>query len=217
MKSDSDLKQDVENELKWDPSVNEAHIGVGVDSGVVTLSGHVPSYREKFAAEAAAKRIYGVRAVADELDVRLPGSAKRTDADIALACAAALEGNSSIPKDKVKVVVSDGRATLEGELEFQYQKEAAVNAIRCVSGLVGIANNIRITRQATPADVKTKIISAFHRHADIDARRITIEEKDGAIVLSGSVRSWAEKDLAQKAAWSAPGISSVDNRLIVTP
>src|SRR6516225_3765612 len=130
MKSDSELKRDVENELKWEPSVNEAHIGVSVKEGVVTLAGHVPSYAEKYGAEKAAKRVYGVKAVADELDVKLPGSAKRTDEDVAQACVTALKTNFKVPDQKIKVVVNNGWVTLEGEVEWQYQREAALDAVR---------------------------------------------------------------------------------------
>jgi osmotically-inducible protein OsmY len=217
MKTDSELKRDVENELKWEPSVNEAHIGVSVKEGVVTLSGHVPSYAEKYAAEKAAKRVYGVKAVADELDVKLPGSAKRTDEDIAAACVNALKANYSVPDEKIKVVVNNGWVTLEGEVEWQYQKEAAHNAIRYLTGVTGVSNNITIKPHVSPKDVKDKIVAAFHRWADIDARRIEIEARDGKVILRGNVRSWTERDEAQQAAWAAPGVTAVENNIVVTP
>jgi len=217
MKSDSELKRDVENELKWEPSVNEAHIGVSVKDGVVTLTGHVPSYGEKYGAEKAAKRVYGVKAVADELDVKLPGSSKRTDEDIAQACVSALKSNYSVPDEKIKVTVSNGWVTLEGEVEWQYQREAAHNAVRYLTGVTGVSNNITIKAHVSPKDVKDKIVAAFHRSADIDARRIDIEARNGKVILRGNVRSWAERDEAQQAAWAAPGVTAVENNLTVTP
>lgn len=217
MKSDSELKRDVENELKWEPSVNEAHIGVTAKDGVVTLTGHVPSFAEKSGAEKAAKRVYGVKAVADELDVKLVGSAKRSDEDIAQACVSALKHNSSVPDEKIKVVVNSGRVTLEGEVEWQYQREAAMNAVRYLTGVTGVSNQITVKARVSPKDVKDKIKAAFHRSAEIDARRVDIETHDGKVILYGSVRSWSEREEAQQAAWAAPGVTSVENQIAVLP
>jgi osmotically-inducible protein OsmY len=216
MKTDSELKQDVQYELKWEPSVNEAHIGVSVKDGVVTLSGHVPSYMEKNSAERAAKRVYGVKAVADELDVKLAGS-KRTDEDIAKACVNAFEFNYSVPDDKIKVVVRSGHVTLEGEVEWQYQKDAAENAVRDQIGVLSVINGIKLKPHITPSDVKSKIEAAFKRSAEIDARRVTVEARDSKVILHGRVRSFAERDEAQRAAWAAPGVMTVENQLTVTP
>jgi osmotically-inducible protein OsmY len=217
MKNDSELKRDVESELKWEPRVNEAHIGVAVEEGIVTLSGHVPSYAEKYAAEKAAKRVYGVKALADELDVKLAANVKRTDEDIARDCVSTLKANYSVPDERIKVVVRSGMVTLEGEVEWQYQREAALSAVRYLHGVIGVSNNITIKARVSPSDVKDKIKAAFHRSADIDARRIDVEVHDGRVILHGSVRSWTERDEAQQAAWGAPGVSAVENQIAVTP
>lgn len=216
MKTDSQLKQDVTHELKWEPSVNETHIGVSVKNGIVTLSGHVPTFGEKYGAERAAKRVHGVKAVADELDVKLAGDAKRTDEDIAAACLAAWKAHASVPDEKLKLVVNSGWVTIEGTVDWQYQKEAAESAIRFLIGVLGITNTIKLVPRATAADIKDKIEAAFKRSADIEASRITVETHNGKVVLRGQVHSWAEKNQAEYAAWSAPGVVAVEDDLVVT-
>jgi osmotically-inducible protein OsmY len=217
MKTDKTLKDDVELELEWEPSVNAAHIGVAVKDGVVTLSGYVPSFAEKYAAEKAAKRVYGVKAVAEELEVKLPGSAVRSDEDVAVACLQALKNNYSVPDDKVKVVITDGWVTLEGELDWQYQKDAAATAVRYLTGVRGVSNKINVKPRVSAADVKAKIEAALKRNAEVDARRISVLTEAGKVTLRGCVRSWMEKDEAAQAAWSAPGVYNVDNLIAVAP
>lgn len=216
--NDSELKREVENELQWEPSVNESQIGVIVKDSVVTLTGHVPSFTQKYMAEKAAKRVYGVKAVADELEVRLPGDFKRTDETIAHDCINTLKFNYSVPEDKVKVVVGNGCVTLEGEVEWQYQRQAALNSIRDLKGVKAVYNNISIkSAGVSTADVRKKIEAAFRRSAEIDSRRIRVDTTNGKAILSGSVRSWAEREEAQNAAWAAPGVTAVENNITVAP
>jgi osmotically-inducible protein OsmY len=215
MKSDRQLKQDVMDELEWDPSINDTEIGVEVKDGVVTLTGHLSSYAEKHAAEHATLRVAGVKGVAVELDVRLSGAGERSDAEIVRASEFALEWNVLVPKDKVKVMVEDGWVTLSGELERNYQRVAAEKAIRNLMGVTGVSNQITVKPAVLPGDVKVKIEAALQRHAHIETQRITVVVNGDQVTLTGPVRSWSERYAALHAAAAAPGVTRVVDKMVI--
>lgn len=213
MKTDMVVRGDVLDELEWEPGVNAARIGVAVQEGVVTLTGEVETYGEKADAERAALRVAGVKAVADELQVRLGALHVRSDADIARAVAAALEWNSAVPRDRIKIVVKQGWVTLEGEVEWAYQRTAAKNAVRWLTGVRTVTDLITVKPRVTvtATGLQTKIEQAFTRSAELDAKTITAEVKGSTVVLRGAVHSWAEKQEAERVAWASPGVASVRN------
>jgi osmotically-inducible protein OsmY len=212
-RTDEDIQRDVLAELKWDARVQPNEIGVAVKDGVVTLTGWVESYSKKWAAEEAAHRVRGVKAVANDIEVRLPGSQERTDADIAAAAIRALEWDAFIPIDKLDVTVTKGWVTLKGDVEWQYQKADAERVVRRLNGVKGVTNLIVVKPHVTPSELKEKIEQALIRNAQTDAQRITVEVQGTKAILRGTVRSWAEREEAERAAWSAPGITEVENRI----
>jgi osmotically-inducible protein OsmY len=217
MKSDADIKRDVEAELKWDPDIDATDIAVAVKDGVVTLTGFVRSYTQIWQAERDAKRIAGVVGVANDIEVRIPASGQRPDPEIARDAVAALKHELPFSWEHIKVVVKDAWVTLEGTVEWNYQRTWAAEAVRRVTGIKGISNLILLKPSVAPSDIKVKIEEAFKRSAEIDAHRITVEANGSEVILRGAVRSWAERQEAEQAAWRAPGITKVDNRITISP
>jgi osmotically-inducible protein OsmY len=215
-KTNTQLQQDVLQELKYEPSVDASDIGVTAKDGIVSLTGNVKNYAEKYAAVHAAERVAGVRAVADEMKVDLPSTHVRNDQDIAKAASNALEWDVWVPNKQIKVEVDDGWITLEGEVDYKYQQTAAENAVRNLIGVKGVANLINLKKPSVKYfEVKTTIENALQRAAELDAQRIQVEVDGDKVVLRGDVRSWAERGEAERAAWSAPGVGRVEDDLVV--
>ena len=215
--TDKELKQHVQNALDWEPGLDAKDIGISVETGVITLRGNVSSYAEKMTAERVTLRVYGVKAVANDLAVHLPHEFVRTDTDIAQAVVSALNWNTNVPNDRVSVAVTNGWITLTGTLDWYYQRHAAARTVRDLMGVKGVTDNILVRPRIETVDIRDKIEAAFKRSAEVDARRISVVAEDGKVILAGNVRSWAERDEAERAAWAAPGVKQVDDRISVVP
>jgi osmotically-inducible protein OsmY len=217
MKSDSELQRDVLVELNWLPNIDAAHIGVAAEAGVVTLTGQVDHYTEKVASEDAVKAVYGVKGIANDIQVTPPDSDSHTDKDITQAVLSALQWDYEVPADRISVTVKQGSVTLDGSVDWQYQKDAAARLARYLNGVKTVANLINITPRVRSSDIAKQIEDAFGRKAVLDARRIDVSASDGNVTLQGSVSSWSERDEAVETAWAAPGVMSVKDQLSIVP
>jgi osmotically-inducible protein OsmY len=216
MKTDTQIQQDVIAELSWEPSVNSAHIGVEVSAGIVTLAGHVSNYTEKLNAERAAQRVHGVKALAVEMDVTLPGTSKRTDSDIAQSANNVLRLTTYLPVDHIKIQVENGRIALSGEVEWDYQRIGAADAVRHLQGVTGINNQITLKPAASASVVKADIEAALKRRAHLHSEAISVEVAGSDVTLTGIVNSWTERNLVRNSAWGAPGVRNVNDNMTVT-
>jgi osmotically-inducible protein OsmY len=216
MRTDSDLRIDVTSELNWDPSIRDEDIAIAVKEGVVTLAGTVDTYAQRYAAERAVERVNGVKAIVNDLTVKLPGALERSDADIAHAAVNALRWHIEVPDERIQVKVTNGWITLEGEVDLYFQKDAAERAVRFLMGVKGVANLITLRATPTPADIKQRIRAGIKRHAELDAEQITVATSGSRVTLRGTVRSVVERRDAERAAWNAPGVQRVDNDILVS-
>ncbi len=215
MKTDAEIRRDVETELQWDPSIDDRKIGVTVDDGVVTLMGEVPHYSARWAAEDITKRVGGVRAIANEIQVKIPATGMRSDTDLAEAAANALRWHVSTCSSQIKPVVKDGWITLSGQVQWGFQKTSAENVVRHLLGVKGVSNDIQVANAVKAADVKQKIEEAFKRHAMLEASGIEVKVDSSKVILKGHVHTWQEREDAARAAWAAPGVVNVENQLFL--
>jgi osmotically-inducible protein OsmY len=217
MKTDLEIQQDLINELKWQPFLKSANIGVAVKNGVVTLSGNVDSYSQKIGAEKAARKVTGVRAIAEDIQIGVSPALEKTDVDIAESVVNALKWHAAVPEERIKVKVENGIVTLEGEVEWEYQRSSTQRAVNRLLGVRNVVNLINIKPRVTAFDVRTKIFDALRRTATTDAERVSIEVDGSKVILNGKVRSFTEKEDVEDAAWCAPGVSRVESHLEVEP
>jgi len=216
MRLDADIKRDVEDELRWDPDIDATDIAVAVHNGVVQLTGFVRSYSQKTQAERDAKRVAGVVGVANDIEVRLPVIDRRPDPDIVRDAVSALKTELPYSSENIKVIAKDGWITLEGAVEWNYARVRAESAVKRVRGVTGVTNSITLKPKVAPFEIRRKIEDAFRRSAELDASRITVEANGSEVILRGTVKSWAERQEAERAAWAAPGVTTVDNRLTIS-
>lgn len=217
MKTDLEIQQDVMNELRWQPFLKSANIGIAVKNGIVTLSGTVDNYAQKIEAEKATKKVNGVKAIAEDIQIGVSPSYKKTDAEIAESIMSALKWHAAVPEENIKVKVENGVVTLEGEVEWEYQRNSARKAVNNLLGVRNVINLINVKPKVTSFDVRTKINQALHRTATVDAERVSIEVDGTRVILNGKVRSFAEKEDIEGAAWCAPGVSRVESHLELEP
>lgn len=217
MKTDLEIQQDVINELKWQPFLKSANIGVAVKNGIVTLSGNVDNYSQKIGAEKAARKVTGVRAIAEDIQIGVSPALEKTDVDIAESVVNALKWHAAVPEERIKVKVENGIVTLEGEVEWEYQRSSTQRAVNRLLGVRNVVNLINIKPRVTAFDVRTKIFDALRRTATTDAERVSIEVDGSKVILNGKVRSFTEKEDVEDAAWCAPGVSRVESHLEVEP
>ncbi len=213
MSGDIQLQKSVLDELEWEPTVDAAHIGVAAKDGVVTLTGHVSNYAEKLTAERAARRVKGVKAIVQEIDVKLPSSDARSDEDIAASALSVLRWHAGLPADQIQLKVEDGNVVLNGEVRWQYQRDQAESDVREIKGVRSVANLITVKPFVQPYEVKRKIEEALRRSAELEASRISVSAAGGTVTLSGRVNTWHEREVAERAAWSAPGVTAVTDNL----
>lgn len=214
--TDTELRQDVLDELEYEPSIDAANIGVAVEDGTVTLTGHVRTYAEKREAENIVKRVKGVRAIAEEIEVRPLGSHMTADDEIAKRAVNSLTWNASVPSDKIQVKVEGGHITLSGKVNWFYQKSAAEKAVQTITGVKGVTNLVEIKPAVSPGDVRQRIENALKRDAELEAKRIQVQVADSKVTLEGRVRNWAEREAAERAAWAAPGVAQVVDHIKIS-